>query len=700
MKHSQNIVKLFIAALLLTTILTGQANAAGWWNINWPYRVKVKLNPEDISRLKKHELPGNDIAVVQFLTAGLTKKNGEDIRVVTTSGTELASRILHVGPGDLLSLAFAIRPGVDRYHIYFGNQTADRPAKTLEIQRGVLQEVWPYDGGPANNISQAKQALARAKKKPIIGRGFRDRIFAGYDPFSPQNKIVTEYTAYFLAEKSGEYLFVTSSNNASFLFINDRLVVDNGGWHSPQRDTRKNGKISLKKGLNKLTLLQINPWGWPIAVVAYREPGNTKTSIMPPGVFTEILTGQADPIEHYGQAVNIDFSVSQSGEVFMENRYYQRRVFIAQKSGSFLDKNGWLWDFGDGLAVAGPGETPHVYLTPGTYKITLQHKTNPALKRTHSVHIDRDWDKVTQNNLDSLKDYAKIVASYDFRALTPKANMEAVLLFKRAGAFESLHKACEAFLERDKAGNAEIRTILPIYIEALLPIGQAGLGVKTLKHAATMTRNPTVQAEVLVQAGQLQLDPLKQPDEAMKTFEDILTRLAKDASAEIIRDAQIGLGDARLARGNLDQARAAYIQAGIMDDNAKSRQAIVKGDFARQAEDYIRRKDYTAAREILDKWENTLPGDKAEGFSTLLRCKMLLARKKYDAAASTAETLVNANPGSNYAPELLMQAAEAYGELKETNKANLCFEKIIENYRESPLFNTAAEKLKANKASE
>lgn len=683
--------------MLLSVLLAGPASAAGWWNIKWPYRIKVKLNPKDLRRLKEHKLPGDDVAAVEFRTSSLAGKTGNDIRIVTASGSEMAYRVLQIGPGDLISLAFAIRPGTAKYYIYFGNPVAGDipPTKSLDIKRGVLLEVWHYNGGLGNNISQARQALARGQKKPIIGRGFRSRVFAGHNPFGPQNKIVARYTAYSIAPKSGEYFFACSSNNASFLLVNDRLLISNGGWHRPQRNIRQSGRISLVRGLNKLTFIHVNPRGWPVAVLACRTPGKRKISPIPPAACSEVLRAKAGAIERYGSPANIDFIVSPGGEAFMQNRYYQRRIFDATSVGRGLDKTSWEWNFGDGQTLTGPGKNiQHVYLEPGAYEITLQNKAKSGLKRTHHVRIDRDWDKVTRSKLDSLKDYAKIVADYNFSTLNSKANVEAALLLRRAGDFRSLHKACEAFVKRATAGDAEIRTLLPIYVEALLPTGQANRAVAALKQAATMTRNPNLQAETLVQAAQLQLDPLNQPEAAMKTFEDVLARLSKSVNAPIVRSARIGIGDVWLARGDADKARAAYIKAGVMDKRAKSFRAIAKGDFARRAEDYLRRKKYVAAREILDEWERTLPGDKLEGFSTLLRCKLLLARTKYALAARCAETLVKANPGSNYAAELLMHAAEAYSQLKQIDKANRCLARIVKNYHESSLFHKAVEKLR------
>jgi len=198
-----------------------------------------------------------------------------------------------------------------------------------------------------------------------------------------------------------------------------------------------------------------------------------------------------------------------------------------------------------------------------------------------------------------------------------------------------------------------------------------------------MSTDPDTQATMLLRAGRLQLDQLDKPDAAMKTFDAILAKLTGHAKASLLRQGRIGIGDAWLARSQADKARLAYAQAGPGDGRAKKYPGIVRGDFARQAEDYLRRRNYPAAAEAVEKWERTLPADKLTGYSTLLRCEVLLARKKYADAARQAERLVNANPQSNYAASLLKLAIRAYTKINKPRQANRCQERIIKNYPEN-----------------
>ena len=689
------------------------AEGGKWWKTPWRYRCGVTFEKKDEKKGKKKipppgKLPGVNVGVVTFRTGGHMRKDGGDIRVVTSRGREVSHRVLMIGPGDLVRVAFALLSDVPKYYVYFGNPKATGAEKStlasdaatlaspLDIQRGVLMEMWRYNGGNARNLKEARDALGRAKKAGLIGRIFRDRMFSGHNPFGAQSGIVGVYTGHFLAPVDGEYSFAISSRNASFLLVNDKLLIGNGGWHGPHRRVRKQNKIKLQKGLNKLTFYHVSPRGDPIAVVMWKPPGK-KWHLIPPAVFTPVLRGQGDPIEQYGRPVNIDFNVGVGGETFLENRYYQRRSFEPAITGRSDHGITWRWDFGDGQKGSGK-KVEHVYLRAGIYpvKLTGEGYLRP-LEITHRLSVDRPWDRVTVNKLDLVAEHAKMVAKYELSALDTSSNFEVVLLFRRAKDFKSMLKGCEAFIKRPKAAPREIQKLLPIYVDALLvnyTRTRAATAVKVLMKASTMTGTPHVAADMIVRAGHVTLGPLEDPDGAKKLFERVVTEYGTKTQDPVIRRAKIGLGDAWRAKGNYVNANKAYEVAGITDERAKSFRAIVKGDFARQVEEYLRRKDFSATGETLDKWELTTPADKLEGYSTLLRVKLYNAMKRPRDAAREAEVLLKVNPTSTYAPELLMQAHQAYKSNKQPQKARKALQRIVKSYRESPLFPEAVKILK------
>jgi len=93
-----------------------------------------------------------------------------------------------------------------------------------------------------------------------------------------QNRFSAEWTGYLDIPQTAEYQFLTESDDGSWLWIDDKLVVDNGGMHGLQK---VGGQIHLAVGLHKITLRYVQFGGEAIFRVLYaqRQSGFTLTKI-------------------------------------------------------------------------------------------------------------------------------------------------------------------------------------------------------------------------------------------------------------------------------------------------------------------------------------------------------------------------------------------------------------------------------------
>ena len=678
-----------VAVLIIALAASSAAGAAmAWWNYEWKYRRSVT-----IPKTAATKLPGDDIAVVSLATGGQTRPDAKDVRVVTARRREVPSQVLMIGPGDQIRVAFAIQPGVTAYHLYFGNPKPPRPPKELTIKRGVLLSTWKYPGGSTGTLAQVKGIFTKADT--FIGRTFRDRVFMGHNPFGPQEALASTFEAYLKCPKRGEYIFSTSSQNASFLTITDKLIVANGGGHGPQRDIRMRNKVSLDAGLHKLVFYHVSPWGDPIAVVAWRPPDDKRIRVIPPGAFAPTVSGTCGALEELGKPC-VDFTPGHAGEAFMMNRYYQRYTFQAVQTGSVAGKQvtGWQWDFGDGETGSGQ-KVEHVYFLTGMRTVTLKGKTRTGdLERYNKIYVTRPWATVTHNRLDSIRDYAQIAATYSFDKLDTPAMVEAVYLFKRTEQKQSLMKVGAAFLARKSAEKNTASLLVPIYAEALVSAGRADGALKALLDGAKLETSTVGSAQLLVLAGQICIEHLDDAQRGMTVFKDVIRLYGARTPSPWIRSARIGVGDAWRLIGDRAKAAEAYDAAGTVTPRKSGGKALARGDFSRLIEDYVRRVDLSAAEEKLDEWQNAFPADKLDGYWSLLRAKMLMRKKSYLAAAREAKILVGVTPTSHHAPELLMLAADAYRQAGKTAEAADMLKRVITDYAESALAAKAAEMLK------
>lgn len=73
----------------------------------------------------------------------------------------------------------------------------------------------------------------------------------GLGEYSKEEKIFMAFKGYFYAENDGIYEFFTQSDDGSLLYIEDEMVVDNGGHHAPRE---RSGMIALKTGWHPISV--------------------------------------------------------------------------------------------------------------------------------------------------------------------------------------------------------------------------------------------------------------------------------------------------------------------------------------------------------------------------------------------------------------------------------------------------------------
>jgi len=672
------------AAWMLSSASAG--GQEGWHDYAWRYRRAAT-----VKKVRRTRLPGDEIAVVTMPTAGLTAAGAADVRVTTADGTVTPHRILMVGPGDRVRLAFALRPPTTKYFVYFGNPKPPKSVPELTIRRGVLLETWGYRPAALATLRHVKAAFARAGA--LIGRDFRDRIFLGHNPFGPQNQVCNLFTAHLVCPEAGEYQFATSSQDASFLLVDGQMVVANGGRHGPQRRAVRRGTIRLDKGPHELKVYHVNTGGNVVAMAAWKAPSGRRLWTIPPSAFAPVHRAVPGLIEQYGKAAHADFIPVHAGESFMANRYFQRYVFEVLTQGRLGAKATVRWDFGDGQQAAGT-KCEHVYLADGPFKVTMTVKAGgQSITRANIIHVSRRWDLVTRNVLDAVADHARIVSGYDFARADPRHVGAAIALFERAGMGKALISAGDALLKRSKAPAGTLRDAVPAYAAALVKRGaDPARAVSALLKGAEMTRRPDVRAMLTVRAGQIALDAGDEK-RAESIFAMTIKKYSPLTTHRAIREARIGAGDVWRRRGNYAKALAGYRAARPLRTDKYAKQAVRKGDLARHVEDYLRRRMLADAADYLDRWEYEFPTERLEGYSSLLRARLAMSRRQYAAAAAEAEALVRVNPRSNYAAEHLQLAADAYTKARKPDQAAKTLKRIVDHYPESPLAAEAKKKL-------
>ncbi len=679
--------------VLAVGLLAGAAQShaqTAWWDQNWQYRreaeipaapAPAKAAAPKARKATRASAEGADIAWVTIPTGGLCRPDGSDIRVATGTRDEVQSSVLMVGPGDFAKVAFALGPRAARYYVYFGNDKAAAPKEALEIRRGVLMETKLYAGKAVPILAHARQAFDNSPT--LLGRAFIPNIFVGCNPFGPQSEIVTRYTAWLDCPADGIYQFACSSQDASFLLIDDKEVVANGGAHLPQRDISRRASAKLSAGVHKLTFYHVNLTGDPVAVAAWQAPGDLRIWPIPAYAFEPVTEAHAGAMEQYGKPACASFFARYGGEVFVAGRYFERWTFeAAVAAGRAGGVQEFGWDFGDGQVATG-AKVEHVYLVAGPQTVTLKAKASGReLVYRNVVYTSRPWDQLPADRLDSIALHMKIVQGYDFAALPVEANADAILLLHAAGDAGAMVKAGAALLARNTGpADALVSEAVPLVAARLAPDARA----KAYLQGEKLARAASVRGDMAERAARTMLDELADPNGAMTVFTHVVRDYGAIKGLRAVRAAKIGIGDVWRARGNMAEAQKAYAAAHNERGVRRTGVEIVKGDYARHVEQYLRDSQFADAQEYIENWGMDIPADKLEGYWSLLVTRKCLAMKDYAGAAREATVLVRVNPRSNYAPELLMLAAKAYDKLGKTAEAAEARRRIVEQYPESPL---------------
>jgi len=86
-----------------------------------------------------------------------------------------------------------------------------------------------------------------------------------------------DYHGAFWIERPGRYDFSLLSDDGSRLYIDERLVIDNGHIHPPQR---KDGHVSLKGGIHRIRVTYFQgPRDYLALVLRVKGPGNSSWRI-------------------------------------------------------------------------------------------------------------------------------------------------------------------------------------------------------------------------------------------------------------------------------------------------------------------------------------------------------------------------------------------------------------------------------------
>jgi len=687
------------SAVMMTVVLAAlgtpaDADQAAWLHNDWAARRVVEARVSDAGQA------GGEVAVADFHTGGMARPDGADVRVAVQGRRLVKHRVLQVGPGDFVRVAFEAMPKVSTYYIYFGNPKAEKTdkAEALQIQRGVLLEVRGWKGGQQpGKIGQVRELWSKA---PPVASAFVPKIAFGHNPLiDTRRPALLHATGWFVAPRPGTYQIATSSEGGSWIEIDGRPVVAWPGGHGPIGRAKFTKDIVLTQSLHRIDYWNVAGGGRTVAVAAARMPEQKgpRFDAIPASVFLPVTQAKLVEMDLRGEKLVADFFPEHAGEAWWPDNYAVRIQFRNLTKDRNLSRTGtFLWNFGDGQTSTEP-EPAHVYLLQGEYEVTLLAKRGTLSNTFRStIGVERDWRNQATRTFEPAKPYAEAVATYDLSKLDARSLPLAVSLFEHEKLLKPLTAAATQLVFHGQAvPEKQMIEVTLLLGKTLRAGGKPQEAIRAYQQLEKHLKRTDRKATAAVQVAETLLKDLRQYDAAEKEYRRVLKTYAAGGAAWELRRAHMGLGDIWRQRGDGDKARQAYTDADkiTVAPRAPNMEAVRVGTLARYVEEYTREKDWEFAFKFLDDWAWEFPLAKLEGHWSLLRAQALVAKGDVPAALREALALTAANPYSPYAVRLLMLAAQCHVDQGDRTKARLLLQTAVEDYPEDARCDEARQRL-------
>lgn len=603
----------------------------------------------------------SDVLAVDFLTTGFAKPDGSDIKVFAgNQGRAAEFKLMMLGPGGRARIAVRMIPGAKEYHVCYGGPRNNARTKWTP-QVGLILETRKFNGGNVRTAAQMSRLIEASG--PVHGRWLVPHIFHGFNPFGPSDKYVSIYRGWLHIPKAGQYRFATTSDDASYMLVDGAVVSKKPRWGRARPDARHAGKpVQLNAGPHKLDYYHVEGQARQACVGAWQPPGG-RFHLIPPGAFPGVFSAKQTGLRLAGIPVPIDLSVHPAaGVVYEKHRLY--KVAFKDRTPAARSKGGrarWkpTWSFGDGTSSE-ERDPEHVYFLPGEYTVTFTLKRGAGVATIRqAIVVSADGGPPRQSRGDTSGRYYRIARAYDFKAMESR-HLEAALGFfvTRKADNEILAAAAALFARDDPVARKNRYRCAVLAGERVRDAkGRPEQAVSIFRAGEERVAEAVEKARLIRRTGDTLLYALDKPDEALAEYRRLL-KTHGELQDNIVRLAQIRIGDAYKAKGDLERALAAYRKAAAlrMHDRSHAVSSVRRGAFAQSIEDYISRKQFDEAQTLLDVWGWEHPADRIAGHWSLVAARLALAKGDRAFALREARQCGNANKAGPQADKLLLFA--------------------------------------------
>lgn len=546
------------------------------------------------------------VVVTEFFHHGEIAPDGRNVIVVADQRL-VPCRVLQLGPGDFCRLAFQSIKGQQEYEILYGGDPPSEMPPAWTCQDGLLLETRHFKNCNLQNLDAVRKAFQSC---PPLGSDYVTGVFHGRNPCSLKHEpFFSKYSGYLDIPSPGKYGFWTSSQDASFLLIDDTLVASAPGRHRPMYVARPGSRqdVQLSAGLHKFEYYHAAAGSEAVMAVAWEpDPENDKPH--PQSILPRFFNAEnvgcllAKGLTLRRSKLTPDFIMVIDGDVPLPDHDPPLiDVLFRDASPKTLTNQAKArWDFGDGQ-TSDELNPEHVYLRPGLYTVKLSLRHNgKTYEIANRIEIDRPVLEY-RDKLHTIDDYLKLLETYNPRTLDVSSLGQLMLVYETKAAkllnraedvekepvdpnrkpddvkdqlrrqknIESLTADARrylslaiktgkaAFAGQSVAGGDEEFIKLARYLD---PIARCRLGdspdaLQIWQAAAERIKTPALKAECQIAAADILINDLLKVPDARPLLDEATTALGKDKSGPLAAILERVWGDYYAAVGNGQSAQ-------------------------------------------------------------------------------------------------------------------------------------------------
>jgi len=664
-----------VLASLLVFKVAGRPEA-DWWNREWKCRRVIEVG--------KQPAQNYPVAVFAFANGGYLGKEAGDLVVIDRKGRKVPYRIIRHEPKGNTILIFPARRRGEKYSLYYNNPRISRTGSpSWQPQISLTLETREDPGGNADNWTQMKQLIRRSRK--VYGKGFVDKIWQGLNPYGPNDNYLSIYKGYLNIKEGGIYQIATVSDDASFLFIDGKLITEWPGRHEVWGGIRgeHSAAVELNPGLHSIAYYHREEEGAQFMIAAWRRPGKERLEIIPASAYLHPVRAEERSYRKLSQSLIADFRVKQDDEIIKDNLQYTRISFRDRSYDLKGRKVSYFWDFGDGTTSTARFPS-HVYIGVKDYLavLTLQAGEEKDSFR-FLIKVKESLHNLTIENKDYLYDYAKIISTYPQGKLDRASILSYLNLLEDIDDKQYSLPLYESYLNKysryDRTTTNRITWLLAEAYEINNPRKALAVYAGIVEKGGN--RNRIFKAKWAL--AELYLYKLKDYKQALKMYKSILSYYPSRQDKS--RLAQVRIGDVYRKEGDYEKAKAIYsqVEKKTIRDMGLKKATIKQGAYFQTIETYLKENRVEAALKELREWEINFPLAKLSGELLLLDGKYFFRKGDYERARDELQDLLELNPRIPLYPEAELLMAKTYFHLGKAEESGKLYRKIMKGYPDS-----------------